>query len=238
MKPDLKHLVFWQDLDKRTQLLVGANILAVIVGGLAIDAAFGWPGQIAAIVWTFCVWGWLFKVSGKLERRALILCTVIASFGEIGLSLVWGVYNYQFYNVPLFVPPGHALLTTLGILIARRIALPLAWSVCAIAAVWALVAWFTAFDQFGAVLFLLFAFCMFVSTARTLYATMFVMALIMELYATAIGNWTWVPITPLFGTTASNPPFSAGAFYCLLDLLVLASLRGWARLAMRTSPTS
>ena len=49
----------------------------------------------------------------------LVLCTLIAGFGEIILSLVWGLYDYQFSNLPLFVPPGHALLMTLGLITSR-----------------------------------------------------------------------------------------------------------------------
>ncbi|MEO8385838.1 MAG: hypothetical protein ABI583_11395, partial [Betaproteobacteria bacterium] len=96
------------------------HILLVISGGLAIDAAFGWPGQIAAIVWTFFVWAVLFKFGGTDERRVLVLCTAIAGFGEVILSLVWGLYDYQFSNVPLFVPPGHALLMTLGLISSQK----------------------------------------------------------------------------------------------------------------------
>jgi hypothetical protein len=47
----------------------------------------------------------------------------------------------------------------------------------------------------------------------------------MEMYGTALGNWRWRALAPGLGLTQFNPPFSAGAFYCLLDLLVLAALR-------------
>jgi len=53
-----------------------------------------------------------------------------------------------------------------------------------------------------------------------LYATMFVMSAAMELYGTWIGNWTWSPEVPWLGLRTSNPPIDAGAFYCVLDLLI------------------
>ena len=71
-----------------------------------------------------------------------------------------------------------------------------------------------------------------------LYATMFVLALAMELYGTALGNWTWVPTTPGLGITAANPPFSAGALYCLLDLLVLGAIRLWASHNTTAAPSA
>lgn len=216
-----QHLRLWRGAG----LAVPLNIVAVIGGGLALDRALGWSGQILAILWTFAVFAWLFRIAATEERRVLVLCTLIAGFGEVVLSLLWGLYDYQFQNVPLFVPPGHALLMTLGLVVARRVHLPLAWSISAVASLWALHAWTGGFDRFGVVLFGVYLLCMFTSGARALYATMFVLALVMELYGTALGNWRWREVAPGLGLTQFNPPFSAGAFYCLLDLLVLAALR-------------
>ena len=204
---------------------VPLNIVAVISGGLALDAAFGWPGQIAAIAWTFAVFAWLYRVGGANEKRVLILCTVIAGIGEVFLSLVWGLYDYQFNNVPLFVPPGHALLMTLGLICARRLPNTVMWTISLGALAWGCYVWVIGFDRFGAALFGIYAFCMMTSNAKSLYATMFVLALMMELYGTALGNWTWRPIAPWVELTSANPPFSAGAFYCMLDLLVLGAMR-------------
>jgi hypothetical protein len=215
------HLRIWRNAPRTVPL----NIIAVITGGLALDSAFGWPGQIAAIVWTFAVFIWLYRLGGTEEKRVMISCTIIAGAGELFLSLVWGLYDYQFFNVPLFVPPGHALLMTLGLVFARRLSNAGMWLISLAAAVWAAYAWIAGFDRFGVVLFGIYAFCIFASGARTLYATMFVAALTMELYGTALGNWTWRPIAPWIELTSYNPPFSAGAFYCMLDLLVLGALR-------------
>jgi len=53
--------------------------------------------------------------------------------------------------------------------------------------------------------------------------------LTMELYGTALGNWSWQATVPWLKLSAANPPFSAGAFYGLLDLLVLAALTRWPK---------
>lgn len=217
------HLRIW----RRAPPAVPLNIIAVITGGLALDATFGWPGQIAAIVWTFLVFAWLYRLGGTEERRVLISCTIIAGTGELFLSLVWGLYDYQFLNVPLFVPPGHALLMTLGLVFARHLSASGTWAISLGAAAWAAYAWVAGFDRFGVVLFGIYAFCMLSNGAKALYATMFVAALTMELYGTALGNWTWRPIAPWIELTSYNPPFSAGAFYCMLDLLVLGVMRLW-----------
>ena len=62
---------------------------------------------------------------------------------------------------------------------------------------------------------------------------MFVLSLAMELYGTWLGNWTWSAQVPWLGLTADNPPIAAGAFYCVLDLLVVNAT---ARLQLPASP--
>jgi hypothetical protein len=85
----------------------------------------------------------------------------------------------------------------------------------------ALFAW-NGRDTMGPLLYVFFLACMWISPSRKLYATMFVLSLAMELYGTWIGNWTWSREVPWLGLTADNPPLAAGAFYCVLDLLVVS----------------
>jgi hypothetical protein len=210
---------------------VAAVIVTLIASGLWLDARFGWPGQYTVIAATVAVYGWLYWRSSSVERRVLTLCAVIAGTGEVILSLIWGLYDYQFHNVPLFVPLGHALLMTLGLIVTRHIPERLApwWvgAVVAAAILWGGYAWVADLDRFGVVLCGVFLLCAAFGKARALYATMFVLALTMELYGTALGNWRWADIAPGLGLTQFNPPYSAGAFYALLDLLVLNALRLW-----------
>jgi len=219
--PSPLHALLWRRRPRGAE----THILAVIVGGLALDQVFGWPGQIAASLWAAAVFGWLYSRGGVLERRVLVACMAIAGVGECVLSLVWGLYDYRFHNIPAFVPPGHALLMTLGVMVLPRVP---DWSlrlVPAVAGVWALAGLWQGWDAAGAGLFLLLVLCMAVSRGRPLYAVMFVLALAMELYGTWLGCWTWKPLVPGLGLTTTNPPVHAGAFYCALDLLVLVSLR-------------
>jgi hypothetical protein len=54
---------------------------------------------------------------------------------------------------------------------------------------------------------------------------MFLLALAMEFYGTALGNWAWRDQVPGLPLDAANPPLAAGAVYCLLDWLVGLSVR-------------
>lgn len=202
-----------------------AQIVAVIVGGLALEAAFGMPGQHAATAWAWALWAWLYRAGAAAERRSLVLCTVIAGAGEAVLALVWGLYDYRYGNLPLYVPPGHALLMTLGLLTLRsRLA---AWAVpaaCVAGSAWAVACMARGEDTLGVALFALFLLCVAGGRDRRLYAVMFALALAMELYGTAAGAWTWRAEVPGLGVSAANPPYAAGAFYAVLDLLVLAAV--------------
>ena len=208
-------------------------IVATIAGGLLLDQ--GWPGHgqvvVSAIAWI--VMAALLRRTSGADRRALVACLVIATAGEVFLSLVWGLYRYRQGNIPLFVPPGHVLLFFLGTQLAQR--LPdrgVAWVAALAAPLIAALAW-TGRDTLGPLLFALFLACLWLSPSRKLYATMFVLSLAMELYGTWIGNWRWSGAVPWLGLTAANPPVAAGAFYCVLDLLVV-SLTTWPARARRS----
>jgi hypothetical protein len=90
-------------------------------------------------------------------------------------------------------------------------------------------------DRIGLALLTLLVLCSRFGAQPALYAVMFVLALAMELWGTWLGNWTWRAHDPWFGLAAGNPPLCAGAFYCVLDLLVLAVQRLSGR---RAAPSS
>lgn len=198
-------------------------IVALIVFGLIIDQHVRPWGQAAVSLaaWALLLY-WLAR-SATTTRINLIACVVYASLGEIFLSLVWDLYDYRLGNIPLFVPPGHALLFALGVTLAARLpgwitlAVPLATTPVVIALAW------IGSDTLGPPLFALLLVCMALSRARKLYAVMFLLALAMEIYGTALGNWTWSREVPWLDLATLNPPLAAGAFYCVLDLLVMGT---------------
>src|SRR6267378_2891778 len=95
-------------------------IVLTLAGGLAADVWTDIAGQALVSV---AVWAVMLYLLDRVEpalRCGLMACLMIATAGEIFLSLGWGLYAYRLGNVPLFVPPGHVLLLLLGLSLARR----------------------------------------------------------------------------------------------------------------------
>jgi hypothetical protein len=201
---------------------MNALIVATIAGGLAVDQHWALYGQLAVSAAAWVMFALLWMRCDGARRQALVACLAFATVGEMFLSLVWGLYQYRLGNIPLFVPPGHVLLFFLGTQIADRLPARAEWWIAALAApLVALLAW-SGRDTLGPLLYALFLACLWVSPSRRLYATMFVLSLAMELYGTWLGNWVWSPQVPWLELRTVNPPLAAGAFYCVLDLLVVS----------------
>ncbi len=197
-------------------------VLSIAVG-LAIDVRVDIVGQTAMSV---AQWALMFLLLTRVQpgqRSSLMACLAIATAGELVLSLAWGLYVYRLGNVPFFIPPGHVLLLLLGMETARRLPSRAADAIFGVAALYAAGSAIAGYDTLGLGLFaLLAAAWMLLPAQRRLYASTLVLALLLELYGTALGSWLWVPDVPWTGLVTTNPPLLAGAFYCALDALVAA----------------
>lgn len=216
---------------KRRDLLRALAITGIIAGGLTFDQFVEFWGQTLTNVGIWAVFLHWLRGARPDDQLALALCVLYATLGEIFLSLVWGLYEYRLANVPLFVPPGHALLFMLGRIFAERARDWIGWFVPLAAAPFVLLLAVTGLGTLDALLFALFLLCLLSGRANRLYAVMFVLSLAMEVYGTRLGNWTWAEEAPWLGFTTINPPLAAGAFYCMLDMLVVATVA-----AMRPAP--
>ncbi len=202
-------------------------IVATLAGGLAADVYTNIVGQtiIGLIVWLT-----LFSLLTDVDRDtrfAMMACLVIATAGEIVLSLGWGLYTYRLDNIPLFVPPGHVLLLLLGLSLARRMPEAVALAIIGGVGAYSLLVAAAGIDTLGVLLFgVLLAASVAMPRQRRLYASTFVLALALELLGTWLGNWSWAREVPGVPLVTTNPPVAAGAFYCALDaLVVVASAR-------------
>ena len=82
----------------------------------------------------------------------------------------------------------------------------------------------TGLGTLDALLFALFLLCLLSGRASKLYAVMFVLSLAMEDLRHLARQLDLGREAPWLGFTTINPPLAAGAFYCMLDMLVVATV--------------
>lgn len=197
-------------------MLAPFGLAAVIVAGLAIDQQFQPWGQAAVDAAVWGVFAALVWSRRGADRMALLACLAYAWAGEVVLSDVLGLYAYREGSVPLFVPPGHAMLLLLGTYVAAG-----RWQATLRLVPWLaapLMGWavWSGTDVSAPLLFAVYLACVRFGPSPALSSAMLVLALVMELYGVWLGNWAWAG-------SLHNPPLAAGAFYCVLDWLVLAT---------------
>jgi len=196
----------------------------VLALGLWADVHVDLPGQFAigTVVWALLLC--LIAPLPASERRFYLACIAIATAGELFLTLAWGLYAYRLGNVPLFVPPGHALMLMLGLSLARRMPEFAARTILGAAGAYTVLAALTGLDTLAVPLYLMLAVSVLALPAhRRLLASSFILTLVLELYGTTLGNWYWPREVPWVGLVTTNPPAIAGAFYCTLHALAIAA---------------
>ena len=160
-----------------------ALIVVSLAVALGVEIHTGIHGQ--ALI-SLAIWGlllYLLVQVDPVDRRVLLACLVIATAGEIFLSLVWGLYTYRLHNIPPFVPPGHVLLLMLGIALAQRISKRTANTILVSAAAYALAAAAAGVDTLALpLLAALIAVSVLMPPHRQLYASTFMLSLVLELY--------------------------------------------------------
>lgn len=200
-------------------------VVATFVIGLIVDRNSGFGGQLAVGAWCWALMLRLIATSPSQWRVPLYCCLIWATVGEIFLSLVWGLYTYRLGNIPFFIPPGHVFLFWLGLVYAPQLSRFFVGAVPLAAVAYGVYALAAGIDTFSVPLIGLFLLCWLQPQGRRLYCLMLVMALMLELYATWIGNWVWQANVPHFDLSSNNPPIAAGSFYCVLDVLIGLSVR-------------
>jgi len=231
-----------------------AFLLAYTVVLLFVDGRFAARGVQAALgLLTFAV---LVVCVTRLEGRqrlAALICVPVATLFEVFGSLIWGGYHYRFGNIPLYVPPGHALVYVFGITAAalpfvRRRPQVFRGGVLAVAAAWA-VAGVTIFpltghrsDVVGLTLLPLLAVCILRTRRGTMFAAIFIAVATLEIAGTLAGDWTWEAHAPWSGMPSGNPPSAIAAGYAVIDgtvvLVAEAALFALLRLRRRPAPAT
>ncbi len=194
-------------------------LIPLIIFSLFLDTYLSFAGQmLLGFMW----WGIFLQIvlsrHHPLQQVRLWTCLIIATLGELVLSLGFEFYQYRLNNIPFFVPPGHVALFIIGMICAPRLPRWIIWVVPLVTVPWLLLLLQIGADQLSLVFFGLFVLCLWLGKAKKLYATMFIFAAVLEIFGTAWGCWTWQLDTTI-GLSSANPPLCVGALYCVLDAL-------------------
>jgi hypothetical protein len=204
------------------RLLLALGVPALVAVMLAVDHYVDLVGQLGLGVLAFAI---LAGVCTRLESRLRMICAlivVVATCGEVLASLVWGLYTYRLENVPLFVPPGHALVYLGGLAVANLFVgreRLLVWFAVTFVSVWALLGAFVLprRDLGGAAAAVLLVLVLLRRSRAHLFAGVFVVVAFLELYGTAIGTWAWAREVPTLGIAQGNPPSGAAVGYVVME---------------------
>ena len=174
---------------------------------------------------------WYFARNSEVTPRQIICCIIVATAGEVVLSLGWGLYSYRHAVIPFYVPPGHGLFYTLAAETARQHAVRLRAGaitrlVLIIGSANAALSLVFRHDTWGALWWMGAVALIYVSRNRLLLSACFAYTMILEWVGTAIGNWQWAAEVPFLRLHSANPPSGVGILYILLDLIVVAITTG------------
>ena len=169
---------------------------------------------------------WLFARRGPVAPKQIITAIIVASIGEVVLSLGWGLYTYRNALIPLYVPFGHGVFYALAAESARqqtlrRYARTITRGVLVIGSIIAAVSFIFFRDQWGLLWWIAAAILVMRSRNQLLLSTCFVYTIILEWLGTAIGNWHWAADVPFVGLRSAIPPSGVGVLYILLDLITV-----------------
>lgn len=210
-------------MERRFVVFVGAS--AAFMAALLLIDRDGLAQQLALGVAT-AAFLWLFARRAEIDGWQIVCCILVATTGEIVLSLGWGLYSYAHAIIPFYVPPGHGLFYTLAAATAqqelfRRHAAPIARGVLILGTILAVGSLALKRDAWGFLWWLGAVALIQSSRNRLMLSACFVYTMILEWMGTAIGNWRWAAEVPLVGLHSANPPAGVGILYILLDLIVV-----------------
>jgi len=199
---------------------------ALYIPALLIADTRGLISQLALGLATLAFLG-VFAQRSEADTRQIIWAILVATTGEIVLSLGWGLYTYHNALIPLYVPFGHGVFYALAAESAqqqtlRRFARPITHAVLVAGSIIAAVSFIFFHDQWGLLWWIAAAILVMRSRNQLLLSTCFVYTILLEWLGTAIGNWQWAAAVPFVGLRSANPPSGVGILYILLDLITVA----------------
>jgi hypothetical protein len=206
-------------------------IIFLIAAGLYIPALLiadtrGLVPQLALGLATLAFLG-VFAQRSEDNIRQTLCAILVATTGEIVLSLGWGLYTYRNALIPLYVPFGHGVFYALAAESARqptlrKYARQITQAVLIAGSIIAAVSFIFFHDSWGMLWWIAAAILVMRSRNQLLLSACFAYTILLEWLGTAIGNWHWAAVVPFVGLRSANPPSGVGILYILLDLITVA----------------
>ena len=205
----------------RWYALAGPAYLAAL---LAVDTQAGlhWQLVLGGATWLLLLAA--LRPLPPLARAQALAVVAFATVGEVTGSLVWGVYRYRLHNLPLFIPPAHGIVYLSGValvgvvrtrwLVGTAAAGAIGWGLAGLTVLPRL-------DVAGAVGVPLLVLFLWRSRSRAVYAGVFLVVAVLELYGTSIGTWRWAVRLPGLGIADGNPPSGVASGYVWFDVMAL-----------------
>lgn len=227
-----------RDVTRRQTLTFLASTILVLPAVLLLDA----PGISTQLVLGLTVLS-LLAVNVAPHRdlwTEVVAAILLATAGEVVLSMVLGIYRYRSGGIPFYVPPGHGVMYLLAVQCARhlegkgRLIARVTFGAGSIAAIAIAIVFRDFLGLAGWIAILAIAWR---SGRSLLIATCVSFTSVLEIAGTMIGNWEWQS-SVLGGITQGNPPAGVAVFYCCLDVLTILTLRGFARRRENAACTS
>jgi hypothetical protein len=186
-------------------------------------------GQSAANLLTLVFFFWVLHGSNPRLRRLMFIGVAVATVGEVSFALLIGMYEYRLQNVPLYVPPGHAILYAAVYQFirepwvrrhARRVAL-----VCYALGTAFSIGWLMIYnDVYGCICFGVFSALIFYKReSRLFFVCMYLLVAYLELIGTYLQCWSWPPflLNKWPAIASANPPSGISVFYMGFDIACL-----------------
>ncbi|HUS13881.1 MAG TPA: hypothetical protein VM536_02580 [Chloroflexia bacterium] len=171
------------------------------------------------------------------QRLLAALFVPISAAGEGVFSLLFGLYHYRLGGVPVYVPFGHAILLSVGLVLAdsafvkrheRRVRDALILFHGGLMG----GAFLLLGDSLTAIFGSVFCLVLWRKRGRPFYLIMGVLVLYIELLGTMWGCWVWEP-APWGVLHTTNPPMGAFACYVIADIIAMKTAARitplWAR---------
>lgn len=201
-----------------------------IIIGLYFDSYFfldfNSNGQLYASIAMITVFSGLFLKATNRSRELMLYALLIGIAGEYLFSLGFEMYTYRLGNVPVYVPPGHAIIYIVGIYFCKESTVKYYHKTVEIILLLFIILYSLYFlifydDIFGFILTVLIIFLLRNQPReRLFFYVMYLIVVVLEITGTYYKCWVW-PDTA-FGIIqflkSGNPPSGISFFYFGLDL--------------------